>query len=157
MGERILPSSCCTTRIRISTINAVVGPLDTSAISTEIAPADTAPTMGTKPAKKVIVAKTNASGTPIRTSPMPMNRASINETIAWARIKPANVFQIRVNSSDRCKPTVGPVLRRTHGKKRSPSFRKKNVSTSMIPKVTATELADDNPANTPDAILPACS
>ena len=152
MGCKILPSTCCTTKITTTTMMALVRPLDTKAIMTANVPANSAPTIGMKPPKNVITARTKARGTLRITRPMPMKIASTSEMIAWVRTKPARVFQIRLSSSVKCQPTFGPAARRIMGRKLVPSFKKKKVRTSISMRVTTIELAAEIPVKTLEAM-----
>ena len=81
-----------------------------------------------------------------------MQTASTKEMMACTRINPESVFQIRVSISVRCQPTLWPVVRRIMGRKPSPSFKKKKVSTSMSTNVTTMEPAVEMPLTTRDAM-----
>ena len=83
-------------------MSAVVKSLPTRATRTDSAPAVKAPTMGMKPAKKVMIASGPASGTPRMNRPSPMKKASMKLTMAWVRMKPPSVFQQRVRASVMC-------------------------------------------------------
>jgi hypothetical protein len=76
-GSSRLPSICCTAITAASASRAVVGPLAARATRTATLPATVAPMIGTKPPRKVIIARGRASGTPSRSSASPMPIASI--------------------------------------------------------------------------------
>ena len=59
---------------------------------------------------------------------------------------------MRLNSSVPCQPMALPVYLRIHGRKRSPSFRKKKVTTSMTNSAVKNDVAKETPVITPDAI-----
>ena len=59
-----------------STISADVKPFVTRATSTDSAPANSAPTIGTNPPMNVNTANGSASGTPTISRPIPMNTPS---------------------------------------------------------------------------------
>ncbi len=153
-GRSTLPSSCCTTTITARITSAPPSPLETSATSTAIAPTTKAPTIGTKPPKKVSTASGTASGTPTISSAAPMNTASMNETSAWVRMKPPRVAHARDSTSVRWAPTFGPVARRSHGRKRPPSLRNRNVSTRLISRLIVAFPTAATPTRTPEAMLP---
>ena len=113
--------------------------------------------IGMKPPKKVMIASTNAMGTPSTTRPRPMKSASTKETAAWALKKPPTVFQIRAKASVRCMPAVGPATLRIQGPKRSPSLRMKKVNTRVITIVTTMDPTVIAPLITPPAIWSDCS
>src|SRR5690625_446638 len=151
-GCSTLPSICCTSRINASTSSALRSPLDTRAMTTARAPAETAPIIGIKPVKKVTTASTKASGTPSAHRPRPIKSASTKDTAACAWIKPASVFHTRVKTSVACQPIEAPEYLRTHGKNLSPSVRIKKEIINTTATVTKTDDAADAPEITPDAI-----
>src|SRR5699024_6637644 len=130
--------------------------LDTRAITTAKAPAVTAPIIGMKPAKKVTIARTKASGTPNAHRPRPINSASTKDTAACAWINPARVFHTRVNSSVACHPMEGAEYLRPHGKNVSPSVRMKKEIINITATATITDEAAEAPEMTPDAIEDIC-
>src|SRR5699024_11496514 len=99
---------------------------------------------------------TNPSRTPRAHGPRPMKKASTKAPAACAWINPASVFHTRVNSSVTCQPRVEPEYLRTHGKKRSPSFRMKKEIINITATVTSTDDAAEAPEMTPEAIEDIC-
>ncbi|CAD5914414.1 exported protein of unknown function [Streptomyces sp. KY70] len=127
MGWKTLPSNCCTAMMIASTISASVSPLETSAMSTATKPAKTAPTIGTNAETNVSTASGSTRGTSRIHRPMPMRTASSRPTNAWDRTNEPSVFQQRSATTGTSVARRPGSWRRSHGRKRGPSFRKKNM------------------------------
>ncbi len=84
-GWRMWPSTCCTPITTPRMINAVTGPLSTSATSTATPPERVAPTIGMNAPRKTRAARGKANGMSKMTRKMPMPTASMKATSTVAR------------------------------------------------------------------------
>ena len=83
---------------------------------------------------------------------MPISTASMRLTTACVRMNPPRVDHTRSDTPARCGPAGRPTWRRSHGRNRGPSLRKKKVTTIAVNTVTSADVAAPTPENTPVAI-----